>query len=111
MRKMLLAALGVVLVVADNRERVSPGERSQSGYVETQRGEVYIQSRSATPKSLYPSDTSRNAAEEAWFQRRRTDAACRNADPAGGVELDFIRGGRRVTRDVRLPVQPVTSER
>ena len=37
--------------------------------------------------------------------------ALRNADPAGGVELDFIRGGRRVTRDVRLPVQPVTSER
>ena len=50
MRKMLLAALGVVLVVADNRERVSPGERSQSWYVETQRGEVYMQSRSATPK-------------------------------------------------------------
>jgi serine protease Do len=37
--------------------------------------------------------------------------ALRNADPAGGVELDLIRGGRRVTREVRLPVRPVTSER
>jgi len=37
--------------------------------------------------------------------------ALRNADRASGVEIDFIRGGRRVTRDVRLPVQPATSER
>ena len=37
--------------------------------------------------------------------------ALRNADPASGVELDLIRGGRRATRDVRLPVRPVTSER
>ena len=37
--------------------------------------------------------------------------ALRNADRASGVEIDFIRGGRRVTRDVRLPVRPVTSER
>jgi len=37
--------------------------------------------------------------------------ALRNADPAGGVELDFIRGGRRVTRDVLLRVRPVASER
>src|SRR5437899_5176637 len=37
--------------------------------------------------------------------------ALRNADPAGGVELDLIRGSRRVTREVRLRVQPATSER
>ena len=37
--------------------------------------------------------------------------ALRNADPAGGVEIDLIRGGRRVIRDVHLPVRPVTSER
>ena len=37
--------------------------------------------------------------------------ALRNADPAGGVEIELIRGGRRATRDVRLRVRPVTSER
>jgi len=37
--------------------------------------------------------------------------ALRNADRAGGVEIDLIRGGRRVTREVRLLVRPVTSER
>src|SRR2546422_520365 len=37
--------------------------------------------------------------------------ALRNADPASGIELDLIRGGQHVTRDVRLRVRPVTSER
>ena len=37
--------------------------------------------------------------------------ALRNADPARGVEIELIRGGRRVTRDVLLRVRPVASER
>src|SRR5947207_12154979 len=35
----------------------------------------------------------------------------RNAAPASGLDLDLTRGGRRATRDVRLRVRPVTSER
>src|SRR6267142_3037000 len=54
-----------------HRERVSPGERSQSWFVETQRGEVYIQSRSATPKWHAENRGSRSGGEShrRWNQR------------------------------------------